>query len=118
MLLSLAFWEDPMKSLLFCCFSTFIIIWFSFCTYLLKLLHTFFPSIMKFQGTIHRGWIAYATVGILLFMALFILLTKLSNRGRSIEELKVVALPSHIAYGLCLLRAFGENESSRIKSEV
>ncbi|XP_078166559.1 uncharacterized protein LOC144561469 isoform X2 [Carex rostrata] len=91
MLLSLAFWEDPMKSLLFCCFSTFIIIW---------------------------GWIAYATVGILLFMALFILLTKLSNRGRSIEELKVVALPSHIAYGLCLLRAFGENESSRIKSEV
>lgn len=27
-------------------------------------------------------------------MALFILLTKLSNRGRSIEELKVVAPPS------------------------
>ncbi|XP_078176961.1 uncharacterized protein LOC144571511 [Carex rostrata] len=67
MLLSLAFWEDPMKSLLFCCFSTFIIM---------------------------RGWIAYATVGILLFMALFILLTKLSNRGRSIDELKVVAPPS------------------------
>ncbi|KAJ1690707.1 hypothetical protein LUZ63_014862 [Rhynchospora breviuscula] len=67
MLLSLALWEDPIKSFFFCCFFTYIII---------------------------RGWIAYATIGLLLFMALFILLTKLTNQGRSIEELKVVAPPA------------------------
>lgn len=40
-----------------------------------------------------RGWLGYALVMVLLFMAIFMLLTRFSNQGRPINELKVVAPP-------------------------
>ncbi|OAY65842.1 hypothetical protein ACMD2_11219 [Ananas comosus] len=66
MLMSLAMWDEPLKSLVFCGAFSYIII---------------------------RGWLGYALVMVLLFMAIFMLLTRFSNQGRPINELKVVAPP-------------------------
>ncbi|XP_020577161.1 uncharacterized protein LOC110022518 [Phalaenopsis equestris] len=67
MLSRLAKWEDPLRSLLFCLIFSFIIC---------------------------RGWLAYVFVALLLFMAVFMLLTRFYNRGRPIEAVKVKAPPA------------------------
>ncbi|KAI0502522.1 hypothetical protein KFK09_017475 [Dendrobium nobile] len=59
-------WEDPFKSLLFCSIFSYIIF---------------------------RGWIGYVVVGLLLFMAVFMLVTRFYNQGRPIDEVKVQAPP-------------------------
>ncbi|PKA63529.1 hypothetical protein AXF42_Ash005424 [Apostasia shenzhenica] len=64
--LFLAAWEDPLKSLLFC---------------------------SVFSYVIFRGWLHYVFVGLLIFMAIFMLLTRFCNQGRPIDELKVKAPP-------------------------
>ncbi|KAF8116649.1 hypothetical protein N665_0015s0026 [Sinapis alba] len=66
-LLSLAYWDDPLKSFVFCLFSTFII---------------------------YRGWIGYVFAFASLFIAGFILLTRcFSKREKVMIELKVMAPP-------------------------
>uniref|UniRef100_A0A1J3DW97 Uncharacterized protein n=1 Tax=Noccaea caerulescens TaxID=107243 RepID=A0A1J3DW97_NOCCA len=66
-LLSLAYWDDPLKSFVFCLFSTFII---------------------------YRGWIGYFSATASLFIAGFIVLTRyFSNRDKAMIELRVIAPP-------------------------
>lgn len=64
--INLAYWEDPLKSLLFTSIFSYIIC---------------------------RGWLAYVIVGLLLFMAVFMLLTRFYNQGRPTDEVKVQAPP-------------------------
>lgn len=65
-LIFLASWEDPFKSFVFCSISSFIIF---------------------------RGWMSYVLVAMLLFIAIFMLLTRYCNQGRPIGHIKVVAPP-------------------------
>ncbi|AEE32355.1 unnamed protein product [Arabidopsis thaliana] len=66
-LLSLVYWEDPLKSFVFCLLSTFII---------------------------YRGWIGYVFAIATLFIAGFMVLTRyFSNREKVMIELKVMAPP-------------------------
>lgn len=66
-LLSLALWEDPMKSLAFCLVSSYII---------------------------YRDWLPYAFALLLVFMAVFMMLTRLFNQGTPVDEVKVTAPPA------------------------
>ncbi|XP_022735896.1 uncharacterized protein LOC111289266 [Durio zibethinus] len=65
-LLSLVYWDDPLKSLLFCLFFSFIIF---------------------------RGWLGYAFALMLLFFAIFMVLTRVCNQGRPVDEIKIIAPP-------------------------
>ncbi|XP_021291948.1 uncharacterized protein LOC110422396 isoform X1 [Herrania umbratica] len=65
-LLSLIYWDDPLKSLVFCLLFTFIIF---------------------------RGWLGYAFALMLLFFAIFMVLTRFCNQGRPAEEIKIIAPP-------------------------
>ncbi|KAF8037710.1 hypothetical protein BT93_B0536 [Corymbia citriodora subsp. variegata] len=65
-LLSLAFWDDHLKSSIFCLSFTFIIC---------------------------RGWLSYFTALVLIGIVAFITLTWLQNRGRPAREMKVTAPP-------------------------
>ncbi|EOY21044.1 hypothetical protein QUC31_007167 [Theobroma cacao] len=65
-LLSLVYWDDPLKSLVFCLLFTFIIF---------------------------RGWLGYAFALMLLFFAIFMVLTRFCNQGRPAEEIKIIAPP-------------------------
>ncbi|XP_022725425.1 uncharacterized protein LOC111281881 isoform X3 [Durio zibethinus] len=65
-LLSLVYWDDPLNSLLFCLFFTFIIF---------------------------RGWLGYAFALMLLFFAIFMVLTQFCNQGRPVDEMKIIAPP-------------------------
>ncbi|KAJ4896560.1 hypothetical protein Rs2_23354 [Raphanus sativus] len=66
-LLSLAYWDDPLKSFVFCLLSTFII---------------------------YRGWIGYVLAFASLFIAGFIVLTRCFSKGQKVMmELRVVAPP-------------------------
>ncbi|XWS37646.1 hypothetical protein CRYUN_Cryun19dG0062900 [Craigia yunnanensis] len=65
-LLSLVYWDDPLKSLVFCLFFTFIIF---------------------------RGWLGYAFALMLLFFAIFMVLTQFCNQGRPVDEIKIIAPP-------------------------
>ncbi|XVF09585.1 hypothetical protein REPUB_Repub07fG0106900 [Reevesia pubescens] len=65
-LLSLLYWDDPLKSFLFCLFITFIIF---------------------------RGWLGYAFALMLLFFAIFMVLTRFSNQGRPADVIKIIAPP-------------------------
>ncbi|XP_022987375.1 uncharacterized protein LOC111484949 [Cucurbita maxima] len=67
-LVSLALWEDPMKSLAFCLVSSY---------------------------TICRDWLPYAMALLLAFMAVFMMVTRLFNQGGTpVDEVKVVAPPA------------------------
>ncbi|KAM5571176.1 hypothetical protein ABKV19_011673 [Rosa sericea] len=65
-LLSLALWEDPLKSLGFCVVFTYIIC---------------------------RGWLSYAFALTLVFIAIFMMLTRFFSQGISYHEVKVLAPP-------------------------
>ncbi|XP_034672901.1 uncharacterized protein LOC117904421 [Vitis riparia] len=67
LLLSLAYWDDSRKSLAFCSIFTYII-W--------------------------RGWLGYALALILIFIAVFMALTRCCGQGRPVEEVKVIAPPT------------------------
>ncbi|CAI9113562.1 OLC1v1014187C2 [Oldenlandia corymbosa var. corymbosa] len=64
---SLAYWEYPWKSIAFCLAFTFII-W--------------------------RGWLGYTCALLLVFFAVFLVLTRWFNQGRSVDELRVTAPPA------------------------
>ncbi|KAK8340586.1 hypothetical protein V6Z11_A08G110400 [Gossypium hirsutum] len=66
-LLSLVYWDDPLKSLLFSLISTFIIF---------------------------RGWLGYTLALTLVLIAIFMVVTRFCNQGRPLVELKVMAPPS------------------------
>ncbi|XP_074559270.1 uncharacterized protein LOC141815254 isoform X2 [Curcuma longa] len=66
-LISMASWDEPIKSIVFCSLSCFIIF---------------------------REWLGYAVVMLLLFLAIFMLLTRISNQGKPIDQLKVKVPPS------------------------
>ncbi|XP_023531055.1 uncharacterized protein LOC111793424 [Cucurbita pepo subsp. pepo] len=66
-LLSLALWEDPMKSLAFCVVSSYII---------------------------YRDWLSYAAALLLVFLAVFMMLSRLFNQGNPVNEVKVIAPPA------------------------
>lgn len=66
-LLSLAYWDDPTKSFIFCSVSTFIVC---------------------------RGWLGYAFALMLIFIAVFMVLTRFCNQGRPVDEVKVIAPPT------------------------
>ncbi|KAI3976576.1 hypothetical protein MKX01_008434 [Papaver californicum] len=63
----LASWDDSMQSFAFCSLFTFVVC---------------------------RGWLPYVFVLLLLFIAVFMLLTRWSNQGRPVDEVKVTAPPS------------------------
>ncbi|KAK0587343.1 hypothetical protein LWI29_021273 [Acer saccharum] len=65
-LLSLAYWDDPLKSSVFCLVLTFIIC---------------------------RGWLSYAFALVFIFFAVFMVLTRCCNQGRPVDEVKVLAPP-------------------------
>lgn len=67
LLLSLAYWDDSGKSLAFCSIFTYII-W--------------------------RGWLGYALALILIFIAVFMALTRCCGQGRPVEEVRVIAPPT------------------------
>ncbi|MCL7029378.1 hypothetical protein MKW94_011538 [Papaver nudicaule] len=47
-----------------------------------------------FTFIVCRGWLHYAFALLLLFIAIFMLLTRWSNQGRPVDEVKVIAPPS------------------------
>ncbi|KAI5568856.1 hypothetical protein BDE02_12G041600 [Populus trichocarpa] len=65
-LISLIHWDDPMKSLVFCLVLTYVI-W--------------------------RGWLGYTFGLMIIFLAIFMVLTRFCNQGRPVEEIKVTAPP-------------------------
>ncbi|KAD6454119.1 hypothetical protein R6Q59_015913 [Mikania micrantha] len=65
-LVKLFYWEEPMKSLIFCLVFTFVI---------------------------YRGWLSYVVGLMLAFTALFIVITRWSSRGREVDEFRVIAPP-------------------------
>ncbi|GFP94665.1 hypothetical protein PHJA_001610900 [Phtheirospermum japonicum] len=65
-LLFLLYWEEPLKSLTFCLVFTYIIC---------------------------RGYLGYVFVILLIFVALFMLITRYFGQGRPVDELKVLAPP-------------------------
>ncbi|KAK9668799.1 hypothetical protein RND81_13G087500 [Saponaria officinalis] len=65
-LLSLAYWEEPLKSVVFCVFFSYIIF---------------------------RGWLAYTFVLPPIFLAFFMVLTLWLSQGRPVVEVKVIAPP-------------------------
>ncbi|KAJ6881869.1 hypothetical protein NC651_028469 [Populus alba x Populus x berolinensis] len=65
-LISLIHWDDPMKSLVFCLVLTYII-W--------------------------RGWLGYTFGLMIIFLAIFMVLTRFCNQGRPVDEIKVTAPP-------------------------
>ncbi|XP_058087411.1 uncharacterized protein LOC131234498 isoform X2 [Magnolia sinica] len=65
-LLFLASWDEPLKSLAFCSVITYVIC---------------------------RGWIGYAIALLLLFIAIFMLLTRCCSQGRPVDEMKVIVPP-------------------------
>ncbi|XP_065047815.1 uncharacterized protein LOC135678673 [Musa acuminata AAA Group] len=66
-LVTLASWDDPVKSFVFCCASFYIIL---------------------------RGLLGFLLVMVFLLVAIFILLTRFINQGRPIDQVKVMAPPS------------------------
>ncbi|OMO97000.1 hypothetical protein CCACVL1_04717 [Corchorus capsularis] len=65
-LLVLVYWDDPLKSLVFCLLFTYIIF---------------------------RGWLGYAFAMMLLFFAIFMVITRFCNQGRPVDEIKIIAPP-------------------------
>ncbi|KAI3883518.1 hypothetical protein MKX03_010531 [Papaver bracteatum] len=63
----LASWDDSMQSFAFCALVTFVVC---------------------------RGWLPHAFALLLLFIAIFMLLTRWSNQGSPVDEVKVTAPPS------------------------
>ncbi|XWS50739.1 hypothetical protein CRYUN_Cryun12cG0113100 [Craigia yunnanensis] len=66
-LLSLVYWDDPLKSLVFYLFFTFIVF---------------------------RGWLGYAFALMHLLFAIFMVLTQFCNQGKPVDEIKIIAPPS------------------------
>lgn len=66
-ILKLSYWEEPIKSFVFCLVFTYII-W--------------------------RGWLGYAFALLHIFFAVFMVLTRWFNQGRTSYELKVLAPPA------------------------
>ncbi|XP_042395397.1 uncharacterized protein LOC121985804 isoform X1 [Zingiber officinale] len=66
-LISMARWDEPIKSTIFCSFFCFIIC---------------------------REWLEYVLVLLLVFLVIFMLLTRISNQGKPIDELMVKAPPA------------------------
>ncbi|KAL9268737.1 hypothetical protein AKJ16_DCAP14005 [Drosera capensis] len=67
LLLSVFHWEEPLKSLVFCLISTYVII---------------------------RGWLGYAISLLLFSIAVFMIMTRIFGQGQPIEEIRIVAPPS------------------------
>lgn len=65
-LVKLFYWEEPVKSLAFC---------------------------LTFTYAIYGGWFSYIFASLLGFLALFIVITRWSSRGRAVDEFKVIAPP-------------------------
>ncbi|XVF12306.1 hypothetical protein REPUB_Repub08aG0104700 [Reevesia pubescens] len=65
-LLSLVYWDDPLKSFLFGLLFTFVIF---------------------------REWLGYAFALVLFFFVIFMILTRFCNQGRPVDEIKVIAPP-------------------------
>ncbi|KAK6921184.1 Protein of unknown function DUF639 [Dillenia turbinata] len=65
-LMVLAQWDDPKKSLVFCLAGTYIIV---------------------------RGWLRYVLALLLIFIAVFMVLTRYSSQGRPVDGVKVIAPP-------------------------
>ncbi|KAL4325298.1 hypothetical protein GQ457_11G031440 [Hibiscus cannabinus] len=66
-LLSLVYWDDHLKSLLFCLIFTYIIF---------------------------RGWVGYTFASAPLLIAIFMVVTRVFNQGRPLAEIKVVVPPT------------------------
>lgn len=66
LIMSLTYWDDPMKSTVFCLFTSFII-W--------------------------KGWVVYVLALASLFSAMFMVLTRCISREKLMVELKVTAPP-------------------------
>ncbi|KAG6625319.1 hypothetical protein CIPAW_16G087100 [Carya illinoinensis] len=66
-LLSLAFWDDHVKSLVFC---------------------------LLFSYVIFRGWLGYTFALVLIFIAIFMVLNRFCGQGKSVDGVKVIVPPA------------------------
>ncbi|XP_040999354.1 uncharacterized protein LOC121245108 [Juglans microcarpa x Juglans regia] len=66
-LLSLAFWDDYVKSLVFCLFFSYIIF---------------------------RGWLGYTFALVLIFIAIFMVLNRFCGQGKPVDHVKVIVPPA------------------------
>lgn len=66
-LLSLAYWDDPVKSLVFC---------------------------LVFSYIICRGWLGYTFALMLIFTAVFMVLTRFCGQEKPVDDVKVIAPPT------------------------
>lgn len=66
-LLSLAYWDDPVKSLVFC---------------------------LVFSYIICRGWLGYTFALMLIFIAVFMVLTRFCGQEKPVDDVKVIAPPT------------------------
>uniref|UniRef100_A0A0D3HAT3 Uncharacterized protein n=1 Tax=Oryza barthii TaxID=65489 RepID=A0A0D3HAT3_9ORYZ len=111
-LVLLASWDEPIKSMVFCFSSSYIIIsifrkFLTIITCICTCTHPqstdeAFPSLRKpisnclFQyNELHvlRGWLVYFLVLVLLFSAAFMFLTRLTSHGKPMTEVKVTSPP-------------------------
>uniref|UniRef100_A0A0E0QVW5 Uncharacterized protein n=1 Tax=Oryza rufipogon TaxID=4529 RepID=A0A0E0QVW5_ORYRU len=111
-LVLLASWDEPIKSMVFCFSSSYIIIsifrkFLAIITCICTCTHPqstdeAFPSLRKpisnclFQyNELHvlRGWLVYFLVLVLLFSAAFMFLTRLTSHGKPMTEVKVTSPP-------------------------
>ncbi|XP_076912991.1 uncharacterized protein LOC143571459 [Bidens hawaiensis] len=65
-LVKLFYWEEPVKSLIFC---------------------------LVFTYAIYRGWFSYVVGLVLVFIAVFIVITRWFSRGKEVDEFRVIAPP-------------------------
>ncbi|PPS05632.1 hypothetical protein GOBAR_AA15015 [Gossypium barbadense] len=83
-LLSLVYWDDPPKSLMFCLIFTFIIF---------RRVNFEVEKVNPCSTAKERGWVGYALALMVLFFAIFMVLTQFFNQGRPVDEIKIIAPP-------------------------
>ncbi|KAL2934096.1 Lysophospholipase nte1 [Bienertia sinuspersici] len=89
---SLAYWEEPLKSLLFCTIFTYIITRQGFLLTFAR--HDKWITSLQSKEEYGLGWFAYVLVSPLIFLSIFMLLTLWFSKGRPVAEVKVIAPPA------------------------
>ncbi|KAG6752921.1 hypothetical protein POTOM_042962 [Populus tomentosa] len=92
-LISLIHWDDPMKSLVFCLVLTYIIWSRRLYVAVMKGAFEILISQEKLSLDDQRGWLGYTFGLMIIFLAIFMVLTRFCNQGRPVDEIKVTAPP-------------------------
>ncbi|XP_061957513.1 uncharacterized protein LOC133678981 isoform X2 [Populus nigra] len=90
-LISLIHWDDPIKSLVFCLVLTYVI--WRLHVAVMKGAFEILISQEKLSLDDQRGWLGYTFGLMIIFLAIFMVLTRFCNQGRPVDEIKVTAPP-------------------------